>query len=222
GQWLPRTDRRGRAGRALRPRPATPRRTRDAPAAARRRAAGGAGRRPAALRRRGARGRPPADGDAGHRPHRRRPRLRLRPRLTVATTRSGDNAAMDDLDLDFARYDRIRPLRWTGDALEVLDQRLLPFEVAHRVERDADGVADAIRSLAVRGAPAIGIAAAWGVVLAARDVQAPDGATAAARLAPAFARLEAARPTAVNLAWALARMRRVVAGAGADWREVLE
>ena len=125
-------------------------------------------------------------------------------------------------DIDYARYDRIRPLRWTGDALEVLDQRQLPFTVDYLVQRDSAGVAEAIRSLAVRGAPAIGIAAAWGVVLAARDIDAPDGSAAAAQLEPALQQLNASRPTAVNLAWALARMRRVLGTAGADWRERLE
>ena len=125
-------------------------------------------------------------------------------------------------DIDYARYDRIRPLRWTGDALEVLDQRRLPFEVDYLVQRDSAGVADAIRSLAVRGAPAIGIAAAWGVVLAARGIEADDGPAAAVKLDPAIRQLNEARPTAVNLAWALARMRRVLEGAGADWRAQLE
>ena len=123
---------------------------------------------------------------------------------------------------DFDRYDRIRPIRWTGDALELLDQRTLPFEVKHLRYEDSDGVAEAIRQLVVRGAPAIGIAAAWGVVLAARRVEAADGAQAAVALEPAMQRLNAARPTAVNLAWALARMRRALQGAGADWRGVLE
>lgn len=125
-------------------------------------------------------------------------------------------------DIDYARYDRIRPLRWTGDALEVLDQRRLPFEVDYLVQRDSAGVAEAIRSLAVRGAPAIGIAAAWGVVLAARDIEADDGADAAEQLGPAIRQLNEARPTAVNLAWALARMRRELEGAGTDWRTRLE
>src|SRR5690606_11735387 len=129
---------------------------------------------------------------------------------------------MSDDTLDFARYDRIRPLRWTGDALEVLDQRQLPFAVEYLTQRDSAGVADAIRSLAVRGAPAIGIAAAWGVVLAARDIQAGDGAEALRQLEPALQHLHDARPTAVNLSWALARLRRVLAGAGEDWREVIE
>ena len=124
--------------------------------------------------------------------------------------------------IDFDRYDRIRPIRWTGDALELLDQRRLPFAVEYLACSDSDAVADAIHALAVRGAPAIGIAAAWGVVLAAYAVQATDGRNAAQALAPAMQRLNAARPTAVNLAWALARMRRALEAAGDDWCEVLE
>ncbi|MET0290487.1 MAG: S-methyl-5-thioribose-1-phosphate isomerase [Pseudoxanthomonas sp.] len=123
---------------------------------------------------------------------------------------------------DYARYDRIRPLLWTGDALELLDQRRLPFTVEHLSCRTSDEVAAAIHALAVRGAPAIGIAAAWGTVLAGREVDADDGAQAAQKLEPALQRLNAARPTAVNLAWALARMRRVLVAAGADWRQVIE
>lgn len=126
-----------------------------------------------------------------------------------------------DTPLDFDRYDRIRPIRWTGDALELLDQRHLPFALGHVRCTDHREVADAIHALVVRGAPAIGIAAAWGVVLAARGIQAADGRNAARQLAPAIDQLNAARPTAVNLAWALARMRAVLEVAGADWREVL-
>ncbi len=124
--------------------------------------------------------------------------------------------------IDFDRYDRIRPIRWTGQALELLDQRKLPFAVEYVRCADSDAVAAAIHALTVRGAPAIGIAAAWGAVLAARDVQAEDGAQALAQIEPALQRLNAARPTAVNLAWALARMRRALQGAGADWRQALE
>lgn len=125
--------------------------------------------------------------------------------------------------IDFDRYDRVRPLSWEGDRLRLLDQRVLPFRVEYLDFRDSDAVAVAIRDLVVRGAPAIGIAAAWGAVLAARQIgEAADGAQALARLAPALDRLNAARPTAVNLMWALARLRRVLASAGANWREVLE
>ncbi|MCD9046950.1 MULTISPECIES: S-methyl-5-thioribose-1-phosphate isomerase [unclassified Luteimonas] len=121
--------------------------------------------------------------------------------------------------IDYARYDRIRPIRWTGNALELLDQRKLPFATEYVTCTRSDDVAAAIHALIVRGAPAIGIAAAWGVVLAAREVDAADGVTAASLLAPAMQRLNAARPTAVNLAWALARMRTALEAAGADWRE---
>src|SRR5690606_24274906 len=103
--------------------------------------------------------------------------------------------------IDYARYDRIRPIRWNGDALELLDQRKLPFEVEYLTCSSSDEVAAAIHSLAVRGAPAIGISAAWGVVLAANAVDAADAPAAAVALEPAMQRLHAARPTAVNLAW---------------------
>jgi methylthioribose-1-phosphate isomerase len=125
-------------------------------------------------------------------------------------------------DFDYARYDRIRPLRWTGNALEVLDQRRLPFETEYLSCTTSDEVAAAIHALAVRGAPAIGIAAAWGVVLAERAIDADNVDDAAARLEPALQRLNAARPTAVNLAWALARMRGALARADGNWRSVLE
>ncbi len=128
--------------------------------------------------------------------------------------------------IDYARYDRVRPIRWTGDALELLDQRKLPFATEYVTCSDSDAVAGAIHALAVRGAPAIGIAAAWGAVLAARDIDAEDAAQAAGLIEPALQRLNAARPTAVNLAWALARMRaallRAQAGEGSDWRAALE
>jgi methylthioribose-1-phosphate isomerase len=106
-----------------------------------------------------------------------------------------------------ANRDTIRAVQWRGDHLRLLDQRRLPHDEVWLDCRSADEVAQAIRDLVVRGAPAIGISAAWGVVLAARrgdDLEA------------AFAKLRAARPTAVNLMWALDRMRaRVEVGADA-------
>src|SRR5690606_19438388 len=117
-----------------------------------------------------------------------------------------DKASMTEAT-DYDRYAHVRPIRWPGDVLELLDQRVLPFTVARETCTTSDEVAAAIRALTVRGAPAIGIAAAWGVVLAARAIEALDGAEAAHKLEPAMDRLNAARPTAVNLAWALARMR---------------
>lgn len=100
-------------------------------------------------------------------------------------------------------HDTIRAVLWQGDHLRLLDQRRLPAEETYVDCRTAAEVADAIRELVVRGAPAIGIAAAWGVVIAAqRDPALIDAA---------LARLRAARPTAVNLMWALDRMKRAIA-----------
>jgi len=105
-------------------------------------------------------------------------------------------------------HDTIRAVVWNDGVLRLLDQRRLPFVETWLDCRSADDVATAIRDLVVRGAPAIGIAAAWGVVLAARQGVALDAA---------IATLRAARPTAVNLMWALDRMHaRIVAGADAD------
>ena len=125
-------------------------------------------------------------------------------------------------NIDYARYDRIRPIRWTGDALDLLDQRKLPFHTEYVSAATSDAVADAIHALIVRGAPAIGIAAAWGVVLAARHVDAASGAEALTKLEPAMQHLNAARPTAVNLAWALTQMREALRSADSDWRDALE
>lgn len=103
-------------------------------------------------------------------------------------------------------------IRWVGDEhghLELLDQTTLPHEVTVLRLDDVSAVIDAIRRLAVRGAPAIGVAAAYGLVLGVRAADAV--ATAAPVVAEA---LRAARPTAVNLGWALDRcLRRVAAEA---------
>jgi methylthioribose-1-phosphate isomerase len=120
-----------------------------------------------------------------------------------------DNVVMTHIDFD--RYDRVRALRWHGDRLDLLDQRALPHRQEWMSCTDAEAVASAIRDLVVRGAPAIGIAAAYGVVLAARSRPAAGDHG----LAAAIAVLRASRPTAVNLFWALDRMQRARA-AGAD------
>jgi methylthioribose-1-phosphate isomerase len=103
-------------------------------------------------------------------------------------------------------HDTIRAVQWHGDRLRLLDQRLLPAEEQWLDYRDYQAVTQAIKDLVVRGAPAIGIAAAWGVVLAARQ---------GAPMELALAELRAARPTAVNLMWALDRMKARLAK-GAD------
>ncbi|MBI4241189.1 MAG: S-methyl-5-thioribose-1-phosphate isomerase [Candidatus Rokubacteria bacterium] len=103
----------------------------------------------------------------------------------------------------------IAPIRWAGDRLVLLDQRRLPLEEKEQECADWRQVADAIRTLAVRGAPAIGVAAAFGVALAARESRATVFDDFLADLEVALKGLAATRPTAVNLFWALERMRRV-------------
>ena len=106
-------------------------------------------------------------------------------------------------------------LRWRDGHLEMLDQRALPARTAYLQFESAEAVAEGIRAMVVRGAPAIGCAAAYGVALAALRLQHADGATFRDGLERASALLGASRPTAVNLAWALARMRerwRTLAG----------
>jgi methylthioribose-1-phosphate isomerase len=88
----------------------------------------------------------------------------------------------------------IEPIRWKGDRLELLDQRMLPDKTTYIVCRSAAQVADAIRDMVVRGAPAIGCAAAFGVVLGKSS-------------ADSFRILSESRPTAINLFWALERMK---------------
>ena len=100
-------------------------------------------------------------------------------------------------------HDSVRAVIWRGDSLRLLDQRLLPAQETFVDCHWAGEVVDAIGGLVVRGAPAIGIAAAWGVVLAAQREP--------AQLDAALARLRGARPTAVNLMWALDRMKRAAA-----------
>jgi methylthioribose-1-phosphate isomerase len=125
------------------------------------------------------------------------------------------------MGIDYDRYDRIRPIQWMGDHLLLLDQRRLPFETVDLRCDSAAEVAVAIRDLAVRGAPAIGISAAWGVVLAGQGTHAADGAEAEQRMASQLDALNASRPTAVNLMWAIRRMRAALRAAGADWLSVI-
>jgi methylthioribose-1-phosphate isomerase len=106
----------------------------------------------------------------------------------------------------------IAPVRFTGDALVLLDQTVLPDREVERTYTRWEDVAEAIRTLVVRGAPAIGVAAAFGVVLAARESRATSTDALLADLETAVKGLAATRPTAVNLFWALDRMRRTAEG----------
>ncbi|MEI8570412.1 S-methyl-5-thioribose-1-phosphate isomerase [Methylomonas sp. LW13] len=103
----------------------------------------------------------------------------------------------------------VQALQWSGHSLKVLDQRLLPETITYDEYNDAAGVTEAIASMRVRGAPAIGIAAAYGVVLSAIQHY-PNGDWQSA-VEQDIRQLATSRPTAVNLFWALDKMRGLLA-----------
>jgi methylthioribose-1-phosphate isomerase len=98
----------------------------------------------------------------------------------------------------------IRPVEWRNGAVVLLDQRLLPTQEVYRVYRDHRSVARAIKDMVVRGAPAIGVTAAMGIALAASETADNELRRAFPRICQRFAQT---RPTAVNLFWAIDRMR---------------
>ncbi len=103
----------------------------------------------------------------------------------------------------------VQTLRWVDGALEMIDQRILPVRFEYITYASALEVAEGIRSMVVRGAPAIGCAAAYGVALEALRLRPAAPAAFVAGMEHAFEVLAASRPTAVNLFWALERMRSV-------------
>lgn len=107
-----------------------------------------------------------------------------------------------------------RSIAWEADRLVLLDQTRLPHEEVYMRLEDASGVFEAIRALRVRGAPAIGLAAAFGLYLDLRSSDAQDAASFRREARKVAGRLASARPTAVNLRWALDRMMQVLTGAG--------
>jgi methylthioribose-1-phosphate isomerase len=113
---------------------------------------------------------------------------------------------------------RIRTVEWKAGRVVMIDQRLLPTREVYRLYRDATDVMQAIRDMVVRGAPAIGVAAAMGIALGARSLPADRFGREFEKLCRAFA---ATRPTAVNLFWAIERMRRVVRENGQRSAETL-
>ncbi len=115
-----------------------------------------------------------------------------------------------------ADNDSIRAVTWRDDCVHLLDQRVLPGQEHYLVLEHSDAVAEAIRDMVVRGAPAIGIAAAYAAVLAARRRfdESPQGWREP--FESDLAKLQQARPTAVNLGWALQRMRDRAASLSGD------
>ena len=120
---------------------------------------------------------------------------------------------------------RFKTIEWKKDCVRILDQRRLPHEVCYIDCKDGSTVAKAIRTLAVRGAPAIGVAAAMGIALAARRFRSSRPKAFREGMEKVLQEMGRARPTAVNLFWAIARMKRVLDQGPAgidDLRSLLE
>lgn len=115
----------------------------------------------------------------------------------------------------------LKPIEWHGDHVRILDQTRLPAQVVHLEATEPREVADAIRGMNIRGAPALGVAAAFAAALAAVNARGLDIKAARARVGEAAALIRATRPTARNLFWALERME-ARAAAARDAQELAE
>ena len=119
------------------------------------------------------------------------------------------------------------PVEWASEGIDLpkkvalIDQRVLPHEFKVNYYADVLSLSEAITDMIVRGAPAIGITAAYGVVLAAREAYAQSGDKWRETIEDSLAVLVASRPTAVNLQWAIARMRRLFNSIEGDPEPVL-
>lgn len=118
-------------------------------------------------------------------------------------------------------HDSIRAVEWANGALKLLDQRLLPQQRTYVVLENVQDTAQAITDMVVRGAPAIGVTAAYGVVLAARACHARSPTTWKRDIEADLEVLACSRPTAVNLFWALDRMRGTLVNVEGDPYEPL-
>jgi methylthioribose-1-phosphate isomerase len=117
----------------------------------------------------------------------------------------------------------IKTLEWTEEGVVMIDQRILPNQEEYPVFRTYEEVADAIRTMVVRGAPAIGVAAAMGIALGANAIDPEQSAASFDQsLTKVYDTLAATRPTAVNLFWAIERMRDVARRARASSTSNLE
>jgi methylthioribose-1-phosphate isomerase len=107
-------------------------------------------------------------------------------------------------------------IKWLGDKIEILDQRLLPTKVSYIKLRGPSEVARAIKELAIRGAPAIGVCAAMGAALGARSIKADGRDDFLSKFREITGIIASSRPTAKNLFWALDRMEYVAENSGDD------
>ncbi len=105
---------------------------------------------------------------------------------------------------------KVHALEWTGESVRILDQRVLPDITTYNEYTDATGVSEAIRNMRVRGAPAIGIAAAYGVALSVMQHYSESDLAWKTKVDKDIQQLAQSRPTAVNLFWALEMMQNVL------------
>ncbi|MDP3016019.1 MAG: S-methyl-5-thioribose-1-phosphate isomerase, partial [Deltaproteobacteria bacterium] len=105
---------------------------------------------------------------------------------------------------------KFKTIEWKGDHVRLLDQRRLPQEIRYLECRDASSIARAIRNMAIRGAPAIGVAAAMGIALAARKIRSNRPEIFWKKIEEVCHLMGETRPTAVNLFWSIERMRRAL------------
>lgn len=110
----------------------------------------------------------------------------------------------------------VQAIRWKDKQLQLLDQRILPQQTQYLTYTDVNAVAEAIRDMVVRGAPAIGITAAFGIVLAARTRFAESATEWKSLIEADLNTLAESRPTAVNLFWAIEHMRKLIADMQGD------
>lgn len=103
-----------------------------------------------------------------------------------------------------------KTIEWKGDHIRILDQRMLPNEVRYLICKDASSVEMAIKTMAIRGAPAIGVAAAMGIALAGKKIRNHRPETFKKEMEKVCMKLGQTRPTAINLFWAIDRMRKVL------------
>jgi methylthioribose-1-phosphate isomerase len=119
---------------------------------------------------------------------------------------------MDPVNNTSIPYDHVRAVEWEDNRLRLIDQRVLPTRYENLYFDNVNDVARAITDMVVRGAPAIGITAAYGVVLATQHRFQQDGTQWQSTIQQDLQTLKAARPTAVNLAWAVDKLAAIIAG----------
>jgi methylthioribose-1-phosphate isomerase len=116
----------------------------------------------------------------------------------------------------------VRPVLWETDRVRLIDQNRLPQECTWVEINRSDEMANAITTMIVRGAPAIGVAAAYGMYLGAREVEADSPAEFIQGMEKIAVKLKATRPTAVNLFWAIDKMMEVVKAQPGNLPKILE